>query len=475
MYLEYGPLYGMSILGDDELVICDPNLYDTILRREGKYPIGGAESATTFVEYYKETNNTMGMKSMSRGAEWKEWRGPIEKDMVAEWKDYLPDIAMTANKISKVAGYEVTESKNIEFVDFISRSAFDLFSCVMYGASPLTVDSTVAKEDDIEFVQVTQKAFDLTGQLLSNPLEKVFGGDIYKDFKVNMDQTFKFGYDKTGRYIEQVNNEKKNEQVVVEDGNEEASSSSSSSKCPVSAVKKHVPFVERLMNRGKLSIEDIQSSSGPLLMAGVDTTAYVMSWLFLNLALNPDKQTKLAAELKEVLNGDDLTMVDQMNSLPYLMACIRESHRLTPPTPLSAKKLNDDIDVVIDDNKAYHVKAGQRISLNLRAFPMDPHYVDNPTSYQPERFLLEAVQARKGTVSEVIDHPSFSDPFGRGKRRCLGSNIAIAEIRILAARLIQDYEITLVDPADAKKWKPKQKLMLKADPYPSMKLTPRKR
>mmetsp|Transcript_24753 Transcript_24753/g.40569 ORF Transcript_24753/g.40569 Transcript_24753/m.40569 type:complete len:161 (-) Transcript_24753:151-633(-) len=160
-----------------------------------------------------------------------------------------------------------------------------------------------------------------------------------------------------------------------------------------------------------------------------------------------------------------------MDSLPYLKACMRESHRRTPPVSIMAKNLEKDINVVVGD-EAYRVQAGQRISLNLRAFPMDPKFVDNPHMFQPERFLPDAIQARKGTPSEVIDHPSFQDPFGRGKRRCLGSNVAVAEIVILAARIVQDWEITLVDPT--KKWKPKQKLMLKADPYPAMKLVPRK-
>ncbi len=207
-------------------------------------------------------------------------------------------------------------------------------------------------------------------------------------------------------------------------------------------------------------------------MAGVDTTAYVMSWVFLNLASNIDVQTKLAEELQSVLKGGDLSSVEQMESLPYLKACIRESHRLTPPGPVLMKVLKEDIDVVVDD-QAYKVPAGQKISLNLRAYPMDARFVDNPTSYQPERFLPDAIEARKGTASEIIDHPAFSDPFGRGKRRCLGASIAIAEITALTARLIQDYEISLIDPSDANRWKPKQKLMLKADPYPAMKLVPR--
>ena len=76
---------------------CPPSYYTQ--RKEGKFPIGGAESATTFVDYYKETNNTMGMKSMSRGEDWKEWRQPLEKDMYVDWTSYLEDIADTANKM----------------------------------------------------------------------------------------------------------------------------------------------------------------------------------------------------------------------------------------------------------------------------------------------------------------------------------------------------------------------------------------
>mmetsp|Transcript_15153 Transcript_15153/g.17462 ORF Transcript_15153/g.17462 Transcript_15153/m.17462 type:complete len:84 (+) Transcript_15153:1-252(+) len=82
-------------------------------------------------------------------------------------------------------------------------------------------------------------------------------------------------------------------------------------------------------------------------------------------------------------------------------------------------------------------------------------------------------------MSEIaLDHPYFNDPFGRGKRRCMGANVAIAEMTALAARLLQDWEIVLVDPSESihsptKSWSSKQKLMLIADPYPAMKLMPR--
>merc|ERR1740139_2103153 len=89
-----------------------------------------------------------------------------------------------------------------------------------------------------------------------------------------------------------------------------------------------------------------------------------------------------------------------------------------------------------DDDHAHHnnkedntenyctIKAGQRISLNLRGYPMDPHYVEAPHTYQPERFLPDAIAQRKGTMAALaLDHPALADAFGRGKRD-LGSTLA---------------------------------------------------
>ncbi|KAL3781325.1 hypothetical protein ACHAW5_007179 [Stephanodiscus triporus] len=475
MYSEYGDVYMMSIMGEDEYVLCDPIAFDAVLRREGKFPIGASESVIPFKEYYDETNNTLGKNSMSHGPEWREWRRSMEADMYAEWEVYLPAIADAASRISKVAGYEVTERvDNIAFEDFLSRSAFDMFSSVMYGESPRTTDSDVVDPADLEFVTSTQAAFELTGRLLFNPLEKVFGGDIYRSFKINMDRTFAFGSERTAKYISRVTEEEQREAGAKEDrggatGGGEGNDAGNSG-CPVTAVKNGL--VGRLVNRGRLSVEDVQSMSGPLLMAGVDTTAYVMSWLFLNLASNPAVQTRLAEELRTVLDGADVTTAKQMQDLPYLKACIRESHRLTPTSAMMTKTLHEDVDVDVD-GMAYRIPAGRRISLNLRAYPMDPRYVDDPTSYVPERFLPDAVRARSGTMSGVaLDHPAFADPFGRGKRRCTGSNLAIAEITVLAARMVQDYEISFADPKRAM-WRPRQRLMLKADPYPDIKLVRR--
>jgi len=494
MYNDYGPVYSMDLMGEQQLVFSDPRVFDQMLRKEGKFPVGAAEATTTFADYYKENDMSFAAKSISRGAEWKEYRSAMNADMFVLWGTYLPVIAETCRKISDVAGKEVTETKRIQMGEFLSRSAFDMFCAVLHGESPETTNSDRATPEDIEFVSATKQAFDITGSLMSNPLEKAFGGNLYKEFVVNMEKTIGFAEEKAQKSIEKAKDTKAKFEVNEKKALEAvADETESSSGCPISAIKSKVRLrkdkvvptdyvnpsvVERLMDRDDLTPEQISETQAPLLMAGVDTTAYVMSWFYLNMASNPDVQAKLAKELDEKLQGADVTTVEQMESLTYLKMCFRESHRLTPPGAVSVKTIEEDI-VVESEGKNYLIPGGQRATLNLRGMPLDPKYVENPTQYIPERFTPEAMEARKGTPSEIaLDHPYFIDPFGRGKRKCLGANVAIAEMTVLAARLLQDWEISMVDPSEAsdsatKSWKSKQKLMLIADPYPDMIFTPR--
>ena len=256
MYKDYGSTFGMSIMGNDELIISDPNVFDKIVRKEGKYPIGGSESVTSFNEYYKENNLTFAQKASSRGESWKEWRTALNPDIYSFWQGYLPLIAESASKISKVAGYEVSKKKKVEFVDFISRSAFDMFAAAMYGESPQTTDSTKVTPEDLEFVSSTQESFDLTGELMLNPLEKVFESDKYKSFESNMDRVYGLGKKKSSVYLEE----------AVKTQQEGQDAQDGVSECPVSGVLskfKAPSMIERMVHRGKMEVGEV-AEMGPV-------------------------------------------------------------------------------------------------------------------------------------------------------------------------------------------------------------------
>lgn len=136
--------------------------------------------------------------------------------------------------------------------------------------------------------------------------------------------------------------------------------------------------VARLLERGEMPLDDLTETVGSMLLAGVDTTAYVLGWLLLNIARSPFAQETLAVELKVVLDGSDVTEAT-IDDLPYLRACIRESHRLTPPgPPTRVRRLPRDITM-----NGVTFPSGMRLSLNSLADQTDPQYADTPQEYQP--------------------------------------------------------------------------------------------
>merc|ERR1712050_213327 len=93
-------------------------------------------------------------------------------------------------------------------------------------------------------------------------------------------------------------------------------------------------YMAKLIRKQQLNKDELAETMMFLLMAGVDTTGYIVNWLMINLAANPGPQELLRDELSAVLKGGDLES-QHLESLPYLKACIRESHRLTPPGPIA--------------------------------------------------------------------------------------------------------------------------------------------
>ena len=61
--------------------------------------------------------------------------------------------------------------------------------------------------------------------------------------------------------------------------------------------------------------------------------------------------------------------------------------------------------------------------------------------------MSDAVEARKGTASEIIDHPLLKGPFSAGARQCPASRVAAIEVAFICGQLIRDYKVSLADPS----------------------------
>lgn len=95
-------------------------------------------------------------------------------------------------------------------------------------------------------------------------------------------------------------------------------------------------FCSRLDEDGKpqaLNDKFLRDTLMNFLIAGRDTTASTLTWLFYELASNPRVQQKAYEEAMSLFPNVDPVSLDEIRSLKYLKDCVNETLRLHPPVP----------------------------------------------------------------------------------------------------------------------------------------------
>lgn len=165
------------------------------------------------------------------------------------------------------------------------------------------------------------------------------------------------------------------------------------------------------------------------MLAGHETTATAMTWLWYLLSEHPEVASRMRRELDEVL-GDRLPEAGDLPNLVYLDQVIQETLRLYPPVWITSRKALED-----DDLGGYPVRAGTVVLLCQYAMHRHPNFWEDPERFDPERFSPQRSRGR---------HPFAYFPFGGGPRLCIGNHLAMMEIKLIVATIAQRYRLELV-------------------------------
>jgi cytochrome P450 len=167
-----------------------------------------------------------------------------------------------------------------------------------------------------------------------------------------------------------------------------------------------------------------------LLLAGHETTAVSLSWIWLLLARHPEVEQKLWAELRTVLNGRSPTLADLAN-LPYTERVVKEGMRLYPPVWAIVRTTARPVEL-----GGYLIPAKSPVLMSQWVMHHDERFYDQPNQFNPDRWLDERYKSA----------PRFSYfPFGGGPRICIGASFAFTEAALVLATIAQQYQIR-VDP-----------------------------
>jgi cytochrome P450 len=154
-----------------------------------------------------------------------------------------------------------------------------------------------------------------------------------------------------------------------------------------------------------------------LLEAGHETTATALAWAFERLLRTPAALERLRAEVDA--GGDE-----------YLDAVVRETLRSRSVILDTPRLLNGPLELA-----GHTIPAGWYVAPAMPSVQRDAATWAQPEEFRPERFLDG--DGQRGWI-----------PFGGGKRHCLGSHLALLEMRVVIAEVLRRLDLETVDPAD---------------------------
>lgn len=179
----------------------------------------------------------------------------------------------------------------------------------------------------------------------------------------------------------------------------------------------------------QMTPKQLRDETMTLFLAGHETTALTLTWTWYLLAQNPSAEVRLLEELSRVL-GNRPSRPEDLESLPYLDAVIREALRLYPPAYIIGRMANEPFEL-----GGYSFPAGTTVLMSQWIMHRDPRYFSEPNAFRPERWL-------DGLAARLPAHAYF--PFGGGPRRCIGQGFAMMEAALVAATLARHFHFELL-------------------------------
>jgi cytochrome P450 / NADPH-cytochrome P450 reductase len=169
---------------------------------------------------------------------------------------------------------------------------------------------------------------------------------------------------------------------------------------------------------------------------GFNGPSITAAWLTYALAVNPDAEARVIAEIDAITGGDpdyDLRYED-LAAMTYTTQVIKETMRVYPPMPVTIRRSLRDGTL-----GRYRVRQGDIILVGTLAAQRDPRFWGpEPDRFDPEHFALDKVAARP--------RHAFI-PFSIGKRQCMAQEVTFMMLRVVVFEVYRRYRLRLAPGA----------------------------
>lgn len=399
---RFGPQLVVSIAGRD--------LVAQVLRSEGVAPQRG--NMESWKEYRDLRGRSTGLIS-AEGHDWLKMRSVLRQLImrprdVAVFSDDVNDVVDDlVNRVYLLRSQQPDGATVLNMNDLFFKYAMEAVAAILYECRLGCLEKEVPQE--------TQDYISALNLMFSSFKTTMYAGAIpkwlrpimpkpWEEFCDSWDGLFKFSLIHVDKRLSDI-------KAQLERGEE---------------VKGGL--LTHLLTTKEMSMEEIYANVTEMLLAGVDTTSFTLSWASYLLARHPNVQQQIYAEVAKTLGPGTIATADDIPHLPLIRGLVKETLRLFPVLPGNGRVTQDDLVV-----GGYFIPKGTQLALCHYSTSMDEENFIDATDFRPDRWV------RKDSTGRVDNFGSI--PFGYGIRSCVGRRIAELEMHLALTRLIQKFQI----------------------------------
>jgi cytochrome P450 len=177
-----------------------------------------------------------------------------------------------------------------------------------------------------------------------------------------------------------------------------------------------------------LTRTEVRDEAASVIAGGVSPTIRALTWIWYLLALHPEVEARLHAELDAVLEGQP-PVAGHLTQLTFTRQVIEETMRLYPPIPGILREA-----VAADELAGRRVPPRSIVAIMPWVVHRHRQLWRDPERFDPDRFNPENAAAR----------PRFAYvPFAAGPRVCVGAAFAMTQMLIVVASLARRFRFRL--------------------------------
>lgn len=194
--------------------------------------------------------------------------------------------------------------------------------------------------------------------------------------------------------------------------------------------------------------EEMVAESVTLVVAGGDTSATAVASVFFYLSRNPAAYSRARAEVRAAFTSvQDIVestttagSLQKLNSCPYLRACIDEAMRMSPSVGQSLSREVPAGGAIVDGDL---IPPGCDVGVPIYSIQHNAKYFQDPFDFNPERWLVDRVNATPQAKEQLADQQTAHNPFSLGPRSCMGKGFALVQMMATFAVVLYRLEFKM--------------------------------